>query len=81
MKKGNKERWERIIQRLEATSKEIETLTPTMLEEEMEDIDSWYIVGNLRWASEWVEDSIESIKDAMAMNEGPEAFSARITQH
>lgn len=81
LKKGNKERWERIIQRLEATSKEIETLTPTMLEVEMEDIDLWYIADNLRWASRWAEDSIELIKDAMAANEGLEALYARIAQH
>ena len=74
----DKERWERIIQRLKATSKEIETLAPAMLEENMEDTDCWYIAENLRWASREIDSSINSIEDALAMNEGPEVFIAHV---
>lgn len=76
----NKMRWERIIERLKATSKEIEALAPTMLEENMEDTDCWYISTNLNWASRWTLDVVDYIEDALAMNKGPDAFVAYVEQ-
>ena len=76
----NKLRWEKIIERLKATSKEIEALAPTMLEENMEDTDCWYISENLNWASRWTLEAVDEIEDALAMNEGPDAFVAHLNQ-
>ena len=76
----DKERWNRIIERLKATSKEIDTLTSTMLEEDMEDTDCWYIIDNLRWASREAFDVVDYIEGALAMNEGPDAFKAYVNQ-